>query len=292
MLVLSVVPVEATITTTYYETFTTDTVNANPTSSAAEGAWYTYSECNFSYSNVNASHHFLINDSKSTKAKCYANFTFATLPSATSAWDVSRYTYFYYQFRYNNTLSAKAKSNHSGVEFKLNGATYTVCTMYVYGLNESVAANKDRIVVTNYSGAVKINHTSKYGFTYGIVYQPDYDANTLTVILMNESSGATLNTTTMTLMGEDTIQSLHIQNYPASRTVYIWVDNMAITKSVPTYTSLPSMEITIAIFAIPVLLFVAIMALAVSGTITTPEAIVSLLIIILLAFVTLSILLS
>ena len=293
MLMIAVAPVQAMITTTYSETFTTDTVNANPSSSTAEGAWYTYGEYGWVYANVNASHHFLINDSKSTAAACYSNFTFASLPSAHSAMDVSHWTSFYFEFRYNNSMKASAKSNMSGVEFKMKGSTYTICTVHVYGLNETVAANKNRIVITNYSGAVKANHTTKYGFTYSLSYDPDYSANTITVILANESNGGTvMNTTTMTMMGESNMHELQIQNYPASRTVYIWIDNMYITKAIPDYTQYSNIVQEILIVAIPAIIFVYIMFLAISGNITTPEALVSLLVIFFLAMIAVSFLFS
>lgn len=291
-IVLAITPVQARIETTYYETFSTETTNTNPSSSASEGSWYAYAEDDFHYANVNKSDVFLINDSTSPPTTGYANFTFATLPAATSSVDISRYTSFYFEFKYNNSMSAKAKSNHSAIKIMLKGATYIVCNVHVYGLNETVTNLKNRIVITNYSGTVKANHTAKYGFTYSILYTPDYDTNTLTVTLTNVSSGATMNTTTMTLMGEDTIQKFYMQNYPASRKVYIALDNFEITKSVPTYTTFNNIEQLIVIVAAPCLLFVAIAMLAITGNIATPEALVGLLVIILFAFITMAFLLS
>ena len=293
-LLIAVSPVQASVTTEYYELFSGEATNAVPVSNATEGAWYTFAKSGFAYAAVNGSDRFLINDSTSPPAAGYANFTFASLPTAQSAFDVSHYTSFYYTVSYRNDPTPKTtKHNHSGAAFMLNGNSVTICTVYVYGTNATAAGDKNRIVITNYSGAKKVNATVKTGYEYGIAYSPDYNANTIAIRLYNESAGGTImNTTTITLQGQTNLASLKIKNYPASSKVFIAVDDMDIVKNVPNYTTFNSMEQMIVIVAVPALLFVAILAFVISGNITTPEAIVSLIVIFLLAMVTLAFILS
>ena len=293
-LLIAIAPVQASVTTEYYELFSGEATNAVPVSNATEGAWYTFTKANFAYAAVNGSDSFLINDSTAPSAAGYANFTFATLPTAKSSFDVSHYTSFYYTVSYRNDPTPKTtKHNHSGAEFILKGNSATICTLYVYGTNATATNNKNRIVLTNYSGTKKINTTVKTGYEYGISYYPDYYANTITVTLYNETAGGTImNTTTITLQGQTNLAALKIQNYPASSKVFIAVDDMDIVKVVPTYTSFNSMEQMIVIVAVPALLFIALLFFIISGNITTPEAMVSLLVLFLLAMVTIAFILS
>jgi len=281
-LLLAMTPAQATITTTYYEVFDSETANTNP-----DGTWYTYAESGFAYSNVNGSQVFLLNDSTSPPAAGYANFSFASLPATHSNIEYIHYSYFYFNFKYNVSANPLDRSNHSGIKFIMAGAS-TICSVYVYGTNASVEANRDRIVITDYAGVEVVNTTSLYQYEYGVAYDPDYDANTITIRLINESAGGTtMNTTTISLNSEDNMMKFYMTNTPASQPVYICIDDLTLVKEVPNYTNYNSVTQLIVITAVPLILFVFLIFMVLTENITK-EFLVSYVVIFFLAMITLA----
>lgn len=292
---LTVVKTDAYITTTYYynEDFNDEANHGLPASSTLEGAWYTFAKAGWpgskNYADVNhtdrfPSHPFYINTSQAaaTPVLSYANFTFNTTYA---------YSYLSFYFRYHNLFSKQM--NHSGLKFILKGGTTNITSIYVYGANCSTAALRNRLVVRNHTNNLALNVSVMQNVEYLVSFTPDYDANTMNISIYNVSSGLTLGAVDVTLFGQTTLSKFYMRNVPSNAPVSMEVENLYMVQVVTTttYSTYPSIEQTIVIVAVPVLLGAAIMMMILTGNIT-PEYLVGILVVFLIYIVTLSFLFS
>jgi hypothetical protein len=222
----------AVTTSSYYEDFNNEVDNTVPVSSSSEGAWYTFVNNSWGaggYAKVNrtidASHPFYMNASKTPPVTGWANFTLSTAYAVDS---------FVFYFEYLNDYTHKY--NHSGTEFRISGSS-DVAFLRVYGSNATTAGFRNRLIILNATGVVKRNVSVKQDLQYLVTLTPNWDAHTLNITVYNVTGVGYLTKIDVTLGSETTLNKFYMKNYPASQTVCMKVENLALTKTTGSSTT-------------------------------------------------------
>jgi len=286
-LLIAMSPVEASVTTNYHENFNNEADNANPSSTAAEGAWYTYSESNWNFSGVNhtinATYPFYINSTSKLMKHAYANFDFNTYYA---------YDSFSFDFAFFNTSAQHY--NHSGLKFSLNGTTQMAYGKIIGNVTTS-PRNSSRLLLYNNTGVLKANYTIGKGRLYRVVFTPNYSTHIMNITVYNISSSAYLCRVDVAMGSSNTkMHGFYLSNYGllVNGRANVQVEDLLLVKTAPNYTAYSSIEQQIVIVALPVLLVIALLLLALSGAIGTPEGMVSFAIVVILVFVTIAFMFS
>lgn len=290
------IPIAASVhttvtTTTYYEDFNDESDNAVPSSTALEGSWYTYANNSWGtggYAKVNrtvdASHPFYINASKTPPALGWANFSFATAYA---------YDSFSYYFKYENTYTSKW--NHSAVNIFLRGNSADICNISIHGSNFTIAGQRNRLLVKNYSGTIKANWSIMANKQYLVTYTPNWDNNSLKVVVYNTSSSTNLGTIWVTLQSQTTLNKWYMNNAD-SKLVNIRIDNLVLVKTVTTTQSSASYQSenlveNVLPLVLAAAIFVVVIGMILAGA-NTIEAWLTLFITVLLAVIVLGVIIG